>query len=341
MAAAFLALCDPEKRFLQGFTDYCMMQGGDVPEIQVFSDVDALCSFAGDNRVDVLLIANECMNDGIKELDIGKIIILSDGEIKKEYRDYPVIFKYQSSDRILTELLNYCADNVSENPGSLRYKRDMKIIGVYSPVKRVGKTSLALALGQILGANAKVLYVNMEEYSGLAGVLDGGFKGDLLDAIFYQRRKAGNLKYKLRGMMGRFGNMDYISPAVYPEEIRNIEAGEWIEFIENIRDHMDVDVLILDMGDTVAGLTKIMEMCSVIYMPQRPDFFSQGKIMQFEEYLRNVSEEALLGKIKKVELPETGAFTGPEEYMDTLTGGTFAGAVRGLCVEECGGAYGK
>jgi len=331
-----LALCDWEKRFVMGFLDHYMAGGNDYPDIKVFSDVETLKAYVNENYIEVLLIADSFMSDEVSDLDINKIIILSEGSVPRKYAEFPVIYKYQSSERIISEIMNYYADNVKEDVEYLCYKQNMRVIGVYSPVKRIGKTSFALTLGQLLGADKRVLYLNMEEYSGLTGVLGGSYKGDLLDAIFYQRRDSGNLKYKLQGMTCRLNNLDYISPAMFSEELKNVKGSEWIEFIENIRQRMDYDVLILDMGDTVSGLTSLMEKCSVIYMPQKHDFFSQGKIMQFEEYMRNLSKDWVTDKIIKIDLPEIACDLSGKEYLESLLEGPFVNHIKSLCMEEIG-----
>ena len=41
------------------------------------------------------------------------------------------------------------------------------LIGVYSPVHRIGKTGFALKLGEQLGEEQPVLYLNLEEYAGV------------------------------------------------------------------------------------------------------------------------------------------------------------------------------
>lgn len=40
------------------------------------------------------------------------------------------------------------------------------LIGVYSPIHRIGKTKYALELGKELAEKGPVLYLNLEEYAG-------------------------------------------------------------------------------------------------------------------------------------------------------------------------------
>ncbi len=339
MGRSILALCDWESRFVRNFLDYYTVKGSDIFDIKVFTDVEKLLSYREEHRIDVLLISDSMMDERVDDSDIDKIIILSEGSLSGKYPEYPTIFKYQSSERIISGIINNYADCVHDDGGMYPSGRRIRIIGVYSPVRRCGKTSFALSLGQLLAQNKKVLYLNMEEYSGLGTVLEGEYKGDLLDAIFYQRQKSGNMRYKLSGMTCRLNGMEYIYPAVYSEDLKNVTTSEWLELISTIEDHTDYEVLILDMGDTVDGLCTIMEKCSIIYMPQRHDFFSQGKIMQFEEYMRSISRDWVLDKVLKVDVPDITPTGTAQEYMEALGNGPFISSIKGMCVEECSNTY--
>ena len=46
--------------------------------------------------------------------------------------------------------------------------RRSRMIGVYSPIGRCGKSSFAFTLGQVLAREEKVLYITLEEFSGLS-----------------------------------------------------------------------------------------------------------------------------------------------------------------------------
>ena len=62
-----------------------------------------------------------------------------------------------------------------------------RIIGVYSPVGRCGKTSLALAMGQLLAREEKLLFITLDTFTGFSGLLDEQWKRDLSDLIYYYK----------------------------------------------------------------------------------------------------------------------------------------------------------
>ena len=87
------------------------------------------------------------------------------------------------------------------------------MIGVYSPADANAKTQFALTLGQIVGETQHVLYLNMEECSGLTGLL-GEHHWNMADLIYFLRQNKSQFLYRLNSMVQKFGAMDYIPPAI-------------------------------------------------------------------------------------------------------------------------------
>ena len=58
-----------------------------------------------------------------------------------------------------------------------------KVLGVYSPVGRCLKTSFALTMGKLLAQEERVLYLNLEEFSGLSVLMKEEYKSDLSDLL--------------------------------------------------------------------------------------------------------------------------------------------------------------
>ena len=64
---------------------------------------------------------------------------------------YPAVYKYQSSEKVIREVMAcYGVENGVDTSPALLPKKEMRIIGIYSPVGRTQKTSFALTMGQIL-----------------------------------------------------------------------------------------------------------------------------------------------------------------------------------------------
>ena len=77
----------------------------------------------------------------------------------------------QPGDQILAEMIRQCSMSGDEKQIFLKItgKKNCRVIAVYSPVRRIGKTTYAIRLGRKLAKEANVLYLGMETYGGEGG----------------------------------------------------------------------------------------------------------------------------------------------------------------------------
>ena len=174
------AICDLETVYACRLMNYITEKQRIPFEMLVFSGVESLREFTGKHRVELLLISARMMCEEVRMMDINRIVILSEGEVRPEYVEYPTVYKYQSSDHLVAEVMNYYAADMSEHTPYFM-KQKANVIGIYSPVKRCGKTCFALTLGQILAKRQTVLYLNLEEHTAqifrMGCTLSGRIKG--------------------------------------------------------------------------------------------------------------------------------------------------------------------
>ena len=138
-------------------------------EIQAFTSVETLTAYAEKNPVEILLISDRAMCREIQALKIGTVVILSEERPDPARKGFPAVYKYQAQDQLLREVMACYGEAPDLTPlVSLAARRNTEILGVYSPLHRCLKTSIALTLGQILAQDKAVLYLNLEEYSGFA-----------------------------------------------------------------------------------------------------------------------------------------------------------------------------
>ena len=83
------------------------------------------------------------MTEEVRKLEVGKLIILSEGVHSPDLDQYPSVYKYQASDAVVREVMDcYGAEKLALE-GLPVLKRTASVIGVYSPVGRSQKTSFA------------------------------------------------------------------------------------------------------------------------------------------------------------------------------------------------------
>ena len=332
MKKSIFAVCDLEASYSCRLMEYIHEKQGKIFEVQAFTSVKNLCEFAKEQEIELLLISTQAMCDEIRKLPIGKIMILSEGEQLEELSNYPCIYKYQASDHLLAEVMSCYADQKPLNPLPL-LKKGVRIVGIYSPVKRVLKTSFALTLGQILAKDRAVLYLNLESYSGFPHLLRKEFKADISDLMYFVRRGSDSLIFKLGSMVQSLNNLDYLPPAVSAADIRSVSGEEWSALLDTVKMYSAYDTIILDLDEILDGLPGLLRQCDVIYMPVREDGISIAKIRQYEKMLELQEYEDVLKKTKKLKLPFHSSFGSKEHYLEELIWSELGDFVRTLIRE--------
>ena len=88
MKKNIFAVCDLEVDYAFNFMDY-LNQKRNLPfEIQAFTTAESLLAYGKENHIELLLISDKAMRKEIREIGIGKIIILSEGVHPPELDQY-------------------------------------------------------------------------------------------------------------------------------------------------------------------------------------------------------------------------------------------------------------
>lgn len=322
-----MAVYDLDLFYARRFADV-MNQKENIPfSVMAFSSLERLRQYAGEHPIEILLISSQADREEIRDLGIRQVITLTEGDSQEEDRTCPSVYKYQSSSGIIREVM--ACYSAEDGPEQTEDGRAASVIGVYSPVGRCLKTSFALTLGQLMAADRRVLYVTLEDYSGLEAMTGEVYKHDFSDVLYYFSQ--GNLNLmRLSGIVHSIGNMDYIPPARYPEDLSHISSEQMAELIRNLASGGGYEMIVLDVGNYGHQAVPILSACQIVYMPIKEDGISAAKLREFEEYVERTENSGVMDKIKKLKLPYHRGFGRKENYIEQLLWSELGDYVRKL-----------
>lgn len=334
MQTGTLAICDLDSGYANSLMEYIGDKQGIPFKTIVFTDKQELLEHLEDNGIELLLISNTEMDDKLEMQNIKKIILLSEGERLTEFSNYETIFKYQSGENIVREVLEHYMEihkNYSVIPMS---KQNTEIIAVYSPIGRSGKTTFALTLGQILASEHSAIYINMEEFSAFDKIFGQGYSGDLSDLMYFFKQNPEVIPIKLQAIVNNIHGLDYVPPLMFCEDLRNVETKEWIKLVDRIASAGRYDKIILDLSNMVTNIFEMLEICDVVYMPISDDKISLMKVAAFEECVLKKGKEKMLDCIVKIKLPRMDKIIWEEDYLEKQLWGELGDFVRKILKEE-------
>ena len=324
-----MAVCDAEEEYASKLADYINRKEGFPFQVRYFSTLDKLLCFAREQRVEAALISEEYQEPLQSAGIVTTIIVLSIEAADKKLAEYSV-YKYQSAENLLREVLQILSENANGSSHILR-KSSLKVIGLYSPVKRCLQTTFGLTMGQLLTKRGKTLYINMEGFSGLNTLLRRNFQRDLSDLLYYLQNGRQGLEYILGSMTETVNGLDILPPMLCQMDLISIDAKDWLKLFYEIEKSSNYEYLILDLSDSVQGLFEILRQCSIIYTMTEKDGFAMAKIDQYEQMLKQCRYEDVLQKTNKCELPR---FNYLPPQLDRLTVSELAEVVKEYIKED-------
>lgn len=298
MKSRNLIICDTEEEYAKALGMFFMRKKELKLQVHICSGPDRCCDLGEKAEADILISAAEYAEQMQERILAKKVFVLASGGSEAQALGYPVLYKYQSGERLFREILKECAEmfEAEDLPQNMSGKGKKKIIGVFSPVHRIGKTKYALELGEKLAEQENVLYLNLEVFAGIDGHFGKGAQ-TLTDVLYYARQEKGNLGLMLTTLICHRGNLDYIQPVTVSEDLKEVQGPEWVGLFRKILEQSIYETLILDIDEGISGLYQILKSCTEIHMPVSKEEVSQAKIRQFEQEATILGHEDILKRI--------------------------------------------
>ncbi len=305
MVSKNLVICDSEEGYAQALAMHFMRKKELAAEVQVCSTVTQVMELEKTKKIHLLFLAGEYAKEAKGKLQAEKIFLLTTGTEEADGENQ--VYKYQSGEKIVEDMIRICGLEASENESIYKggRKQGGKIIGIFSPVHRIGKTTYGLKLGEEMAATENVLYLNLEIYGGIGGHFEAG-EQTLADVLYYARQEKGNLGLLLTTVVKHRKNLDYIVPMPVAEDVKSVKAEEWLMLIRRILEQSIYDVIILDLDEGISGVYELLRACTKIYLLYTQDLYGQAKLRQFENEVNLLGYEDILRKLVRKERHDRG-----------------------------------
>lgn len=335
MKQKIFAICDSEETYAFRMAEYIVEKGNIPYALHLFTSTEEFSIFLQNNEISILLISESAM---IKlqtkklqtKLDIPNVFVLEEtGQERME--EYVYINKFQSPDKIIKTMLEQMSEFSDWTKEKTEQESRLKIIGVYSPVRRCLQTSFALTMGQLLAKEHKVLYLNFECYSGFSQMLHKEFPADMMDMVYYFKCAKEKLSIRLPSIVQTINGLDFIPPGQSFLDMQGISGEKWVELLQMLEKIRDYEYLILDLTDGMNGLFELLSRCYKIYTITKDDSFAMAKMHQYERILQLNALDDIVSKTVKCRFP---FFEKIPSDLSLMTHGELAGYVKAIIQED-------
>lgn len=280
-----ILICDSEEAYVKKLAEVLMLKKEITAGVRICSSLELVDKLLEIGQVQVLLISEEIPYEKRRQAFSGRRIVLTRRQCTDLGKEERELRKYQPADQLTAEILQCFQDEPFSMPcAGIRKGR---ILGVYSPIHRIGKTTFALKMGKLLAERENVLYLNLEEYAGIGGYFRDGEVQNLSHLLYYAKQESGDISVRIASMVRQMGNLDYIPPMKVWTDLKSVTAAEWESLFERLTRQSVYDTVLLDIGNIVADTFEILRMCDWILLPQAEDVYAKAKLAQYH-YMLNV-----------------------------------------------------
>ena len=149
-----ILICDPEEEYVRRLAEALLLKKEVTAGVRICSSPEMVQELLKIGLIKVLLISEDVPYEKRKQIFTGKRIILTRQHCVDLGEEETELRKYQPVDGLMTGILKGLQEE--KFPGSCADNGNGRILGVYSPVHRIGKTTFSLKLGKALDSADKV-----------------------------------------------------------------------------------------------------------------------------------------------------------------------------------------
>ncbi len=302
-----LVVCDNQKDYSENLIRVLPEKISGDYQIHLFHNIEKLKSFSEKNEIGILLISEGYEREKRDDIPAQRKIILTERKNAFGSSDEEGLFRYQAADGI-AEYISGCRGKGSPKTSGMPFREQRRkvpdlmargLIGIYSPVHRIGKTRFALRLGRQLAEKIPVLYLNLEGYSGGDYYFPDRTGQSIEDLLCYMKQDKINPGIRISTMAGQYEGVDYLMPIRHERDLMTVRGTEWLELFDTIMDKCIYEAVILDLGEGIEGIYEILRKCDRVYTLYIEEEAALAKLEQYEENLREAGYSDVLNHTVK------------------------------------------
>lgn len=303
MSSKNLVICDEDVNYAARLAAFFNGKRELAFQVKICGNPVELQGLLADSTKSILLLNELFMSHELIKEWKGEILVLS--ETKRAGNYETLLFKYQSGSKILLHILEKCDEQNMDGIWRVRKSSKGKVIGFFSPVRRVGQTTFALTKAKELSKECNVLYMNLEPYAGSEGLFSQNENKTMSTLLYYAKQESENVGMILTTLVCSMNGVEYVPPVKNSEDLHAVTKEEWLWLFRELLRNSIYDVLILDLSECIRGLYEILKFCDEVYMLTADDQIAASKIKQYEQDLRQMGYTEVAERMVRCDIRRT------------------------------------
>ncbi len=314
-----LALLVDEQEYAGELSAYLSSKSDFIFKPVIFTGSDLFLDYEENHNVDLLLCSEGFMPELKGRARTQNICILTEHSLVGEQTESNIIFKYQSSEEILREIMEFYSSYKSAAPENETIA-DKRFICVCSPLGGSYCSTYSLALADYYSKKGHTLFISFDPFFLLPGESKKYTDKNLSDIIYFLQIYEKNPMEFIGRVANRRGNLEYVSGVSHWFDIADITPLQMRKLFTALCESDVYESIVVDMGGLGSAGIELLAGCSSIYVPIRR---TSGYKRILEEWKRQLSfsgQREILQKVVERELPFDETLSGDYEFECLLDG---------------------
>lgn len=298
-----LAIYDNEPTYANHLMEYIKRKHKRLGQVRVFTNIKSLQEYAEQNQIQVLLLHEDLKNLEVEYINIKNICLLSEGNPSSQKDSCPVIYKYQSAEVIIKELLSFFT---MEGLGAAVdvTNKQVKIICVYSPGMQDCRQKYALSLALGCTNQKRTLYISLDFYQALPELSGHNTENGLSEIIYYLKQNHSNLEQKLKEVRNKYQKLDYIPGVSFAPDLLELTVEDMDLWLKEMYRDGSYEVIIFDVGIMSQAVLELFQNSHEVLLLTEENTWEMALNNEFRRQLSWAGFDEIKDKIKPVLLTQ-------------------------------------
>lgn len=297
------AIYDSDTMYATRFMEYFRLKKDFNFEITAFTKKESLEDFLKHQIIEILLCGDGITPDMVPKDSIKYIYELSEHPKGNQDSDCPCIFRYQSAQKIMSELLlDYSR---KENRTEYKYENEKFVIySIFTPIPDATKMMFAWSLAHLLSETKKVLFIPLDSLPAPILIMEEGSNHGLSEFIYYLKDNNPNIILKMNSLLHNIANISYLSGLTQGLDLFSVSSEEVCRWIDELNGQMDYDAIIFYINHYSETMVELMKQSDKVFALMKELPYERVVMKEWERQMNFIGLQEHLKKVEKVFMPD-------------------------------------
>lgn len=295
-----LAIYDSDIDFANHFMDYIKRKYRFITQVLVFTNEASLESYIEHNSLQVLIAGEEVPEAMVESEKIKNICFLSEEKNSMTSHSGLNMYKYQSAEHIMTEIVSRFQLKSSIQEFINEGKNNVRIITVFALGNETVQMLYSLFLAKQIANTKKTLHINLDVLQTLPQFMEQSNQNGLSELIYYLKQNNSNLSEKINTFIIKDKNYHYMQGASFGPDLYELSPEDMVHWINELKSIGQYEIIIFNVSSFFITTLELFRRSSQLLVLTGTSMWERKKYDNFIKQLKLAGYEDIIPNIKMI-----------------------------------------